>query len=112
MDASAGVRYVPHNAIYDRRRAKNDLRYLKDARARSVTTFSAATVLHDSSQDVGDHIGAGANGKKDSSGDEKIFEPYRTQVALQGFMEFLHWTNLANGHTQRGSFPPKLFDPG
>jgi hypothetical protein len=30
--------------------------------ARSATPFSAATVLHDSSQDVGDHIGAGANG--------------------------------------------------
>ena len=64
MDASAGVRYVPHNAVYDRRRAKDDLRALKDARTRSATTFPAATVLHDLSQDVDDHVGAGANGKK------------------------------------------------
>ena len=94
MDARAVVRYVPHNAVYDRRRAKDDLSALNNARARS-----AATVSHDSSQDVGDHIGAGANGKKESSGDEKIFGPYRRQVGLQEFIEFLHWTDLANGHT-------------
>lgn len=99
MDASAGVRYVPHNAVDDRSCAKDDLRALKDARACSATTFPAATVLHDLSQDVDDHIGAGASGKNQSSGDEKIFEPYRTQVTLQEFMKFLHWTDLANGHT-------------
>lgn len=99
MDASAGVRYVPYNAVYGRRRAKNDLRDLKGARARSATPLSAATVLHDSSQDVGDHVGAGANGKKESSGDEKIFGPYCTQVSLQRLIEFLHWTNFANSRT-------------
>ena len=99
MDASAGVRHVPHDAVYDRRRAKDDLRALKDARARSAATFPAATVLHDLSQDVDEHIGAGANSKNQSSGDEKIFEPYRTQVTLQEFMKSLHWTDLANSHT-------------
>jgi hypothetical protein len=67
--------------------------------ARSATPFSAATVLHDSSQDVGNHIDAGANGKKESSSDKKIFGPYHTQVGLQRFTEFLHWTHLANSHT-------------
>jgi hypothetical protein len=111
VDASAGVRYVPHNAVDDRSRAKDDLRTLKDARACSAATFPAATVLHDLSQDVNDHIGAGASGKNGSSGDEEIFEPYRTQVTLQEFMKSLHWTDLANS-TQRGRFPPKLFDRG
>ena len=90
MDTSAGVRYVPHNAVYDGRRAKDDLRAFKDARARSATTFSAATVLHDLSQDVGNHIGAGANGKNESSGDEKIFRPHCTEATCQKFVEFLH----------------------
>lgn len=69
--------------------------FLRMRERSSATTLSAATVLHDSSQDVGDHIGAGVNGKKERSGDEKIFRPCCAQATYQKFVEFLHSGELS-----------------
>jgi hypothetical protein len=108
VDASAGIRYVPNNAIYDRRRAEDDLRFLKNARAYSATTFAAAMVLHDLSQDVDAHIDDGANSKKESCGDEKIFGPHCTQATCEKVVGFLHSDQL----TPTPQLGPKSFGPG